>query len=186
MLDANQIAETVRAQDADPEVSASTLHYYVQVGILPPAVGRGRNSYTPEHLNRFRLARYLRREGLGLPQIREQLKDLSSTAVTAELLQRGSPGTPSRLAGAKPRMGAAPTSLRSGFSMPLSRSAPAAEAPSGRPKDSPRTLRFRGGFSLQVPPGASDEQISRLYTAVEAVLHEEVAPEQEPEQEVQE
>jgi hypothetical protein len=83
-------------------------------------------------------------------------------------------------------MGAAPTSLRSGFSTPLSRSAPAAEAPSGRPKDSPRTLRFRGGFSLQVPPGASDEQISRLYTAVEAVLHEEVAPEQEPEQEVQE
>jgi DNA-binding transcriptional MerR regulator len=105
MLDANQIAETVRAQDADPEVSASTLHYYVQVGILPPAVGRGRNSYTPEHLNRFRLARYLRREGLGLPQIREQLKDLSSTAVTAELLQRASPG-------ARPPRRSAPVSRR--------------------------------------------------------------------------
>ena len=58
MLDAKQIAEIVRTQDQDAEVTHSTLHYYVQVGILPPAVGRGRSGYTPEHLSRFRLARH--------------------------------------------------------------------------------------------------------------------------------
>jgi len=36
-------------------------------------------------------------------------------------------------------------------------------------------LRFRGGFSLQVPAGTTDEQIARLYTAVEAALNEEDA-----------
>jgi len=49
------------------------------------------------------------------------------------------------------------------------------EALRARGGETPRTLRFRGGFSLQVPQGKSDEQIARLYTAIEAVLAEEDA-----------
>src|SRR5438270_6987407 len=80
MLDAKQIAEIVRRQDHDQAVSPSTLHYYVQVGILPPAVGRGRSGYTPDHLTRFRLARRLRRHGTALADIRHRLQDMSSAA----------------------------------------------------------------------------------------------------------
>src|SRR5215831_6326062 len=85
MLDARQIAEVVRTRDGDQEVSASTLHYYVQVGILPPAVGRGRSSYTPEHLSRFRLARRLKRQGVGLADIRERLTAMNAGEVAAEM-----------------------------------------------------------------------------------------------------
>src|SRR6266700_8385669 len=85
MLDARQIAEIVRTQDQDSEVSPSTLHYYVQVGILPPAIGRGRSGYTPEHLSRFRLARRLKREGAGLAEIRRRLGRMTPGEIAAQL-----------------------------------------------------------------------------------------------------
>src|SRR2546423_659964 len=96
MLDAKQIAEIVRRQDRDLEVSSSTLHYYVQVGILPPAVGRGRSGYTPDHLTRFRLARRLRRQGSALAEIRERLRDMSPAAVASELAGPGEQASPAR------------------------------------------------------------------------------------------
>lgn len=176
MLDAGEIAQIVREQDGDAEVSPSTLHYYVQVGILPGAVGRGRNGYTPEHLSRFRLARHLRREGLGLAEIRNRLTGLTPEKISAELarLQR-QPSPPAVGApAAQP-----PVAAGSGRSVSLDRRAAAtryslaSEALSARPGDAPRTLRFRGGFSLQVPAGTSDDQIARLYAAVEAALNEE-------------
>ena len=168
MLDAKQIAEIVRRQDRDPEVSASTLHYYVQVGILPPAVGRGRSGYTPEHLTRFRLARRLKREGAGLAQIRERLAPMSPEQMAAELA-RGEPA-PYTLAARAPALlreqpAAPPPGAATRYSI-------ATDALRERRGETPRTLRFRGGFSLQVPAGTSDEQIARLYTAIEAVLAE--------------
>lgn len=173
MLDARQIASIVREKDRDDDVSPSTLHYYVQVGILPPAIGRGRSSYTPEHLTRFRLARYLKRQGLGLPAIRERLGRLSQEAVAAELAraewlwghsQRPAPRP-------NPRSGVTEVDPNSRYSL-------AAEALRARQGDTPRTLRFRGGFSLQVPPGTSDERIARLYAVIDAALE---APEPEGE-----
>ena len=172
MLDARQIAEIVRTQDQDAEVGPSTLHYYVQVGILPPAVGRGRSGYTPDHLSRFRLARRLKREGAGLAEIRQRLGRMTSGEIAAELA--GSAATMY----ADPR----PAShvLREPGPPPLgpphdptTRYAIAAEALRARPDGTPRTLRFRGGFSLQVPAGTGDEQIARLYTAIEAALNDE-------------
>src|SRR5262249_57519119 len=95
MLDAREIAEIVRKADRDQEVSPSTLHYYVQVGILPPAVGRGRSGYTPEHLTRFRLARHLKRHGAGLAEIRARLGGMTPEQVATELAvlhrERGRP-----------------------------------------------------------------------------------------------
>jgi DNA-binding transcriptional MerR regulator len=138
MLDARQIAEVVRTRDGDLEVSPSTLHYYVQVGILPPAVGRGRSGYTPEHLSRFRLARRLKREGVALAGIRERLTAMSAGDVAAQMSS----------------------------AVLLSEEAPAAAA-------TPRTLRFRGGYSLQVPARTRDETVARLYAAIEALLEKE-------------
>jgi DNA-binding transcriptional MerR regulator len=174
MLDAKQIAEIVRQQDQDPDVGPSTLHYYVQVGILEPAVGRGRSGYTPEHLSRFRLARRLKREGVALARIRERLRDMSPAAVAAELAA-GRPGAPPMYLAA-PAAEAGPLVVHESTAAPLddaaSRYSIAAEALRARPGETPRTLRFRGGFSMQVPAGTSDEQIARLYTVIEAVLDE--------------
>jgi DNA-binding transcriptional MerR regulator len=173
MLDAKQIAEIVRQQDHDPEVSPSTLHYYVQVGILEPAVGRGRSGYTPEHLTRFRLARRLKREGVTLSRIRERLRVMSPGAVAAELAG-GGPGSEPLYAAAPPA-GPGTLELRepaAALDAAATRYSLAAEALRARPGDTPRTLRFRGGFSLQVPAGTPDEQIARLYTAIEAALDE--------------
>jgi len=174
MLDAKQIAEIVRQQDQDPDVGPSTLHYYVQVGILEPAVGRGRSGYTPEHLSRFRLARRLKRQGVALARIRERLRDMSPAAVAAELAAV-QPGT-APLYRAAPPAAAGPLVVRESAAAPLDEAATrytiATEALRARSGETPRALRFRGGFSLQVPAGTSDEQIARLYTAIEAVLDE--------------
>jgi len=174
MLDARQIAEIVRKEDRDQEVSPSTLHYYVQVGILPPAVGRGRSGYTPEHLTRFRLARHLKRHGAGLAEIRARLGGMTPEQVATELAvlhrERGQPYAMHSAPTYAPREPAAPDSGEA-----VSPYVVAAEALRARGGDTPRTLRFRGGFSLQVPAGTSDEQIARLYTAVEAALNEEDA-----------
>ena len=176
MLDAKQIAEIVRQQDQDPDVGPSTLHYYVQVGILEPAVGRGRSGYTPEHLSRFRLARRMKRQGVALARIRERLRDMSPAAVAAELAASRRGGEPVYLA---PAAEPGPLLMRESAAAPLDEAATrytiATEALRVRPGDTPRTLRFRGGFSLQVPPGTSDEQIARLYTAIEAALDVAVA-----------
>jgi DNA-binding transcriptional MerR regulator len=171
MLDAKQIAEIVRRQDHDQQVSPSTLHYYVQVGILPPAVGRGRSGYTPEHLSRFRLARRLRRQGSALAEIRERLRDMSHADVASELgaAEHEAP-PPYRLAPPTPLLAAEAASPV--LDEAATRYSIATEALRARSGDTPRTLRFRGGFSLQVPAGTDDEQIARLYTAIEAVLEE--------------
>jgi len=174
MLDARQIAEIVRKQDRDPQVSPSTLHYYVQVGILPPAVGRGRSGYTPEHLTRFRLARHLKRQGAGLAEIRARLGGMTSEQVATELgLLHAERSRPHPMRSAAAYMLTEPAAPDSGDV--VSPYVIAAEALRARGGDTPRSLRFRGGFSLQVPAGTSDEQIARLYTAVETALNEEGA-----------
>lgn len=185
MLDAKQIAEIVRRQDQDHEVGPSTLHYYVQVGILPPAVGRGRSGYTPEHLTRFRLARRMKRQGAALAVIRERLRGMSPAQVASELaaelpaVEADAPARYGRVQAAPLVLGEA---VRPPFDDAATRYSLATEALRARPGgDTPRTLRFRGGFSLQVPAGTSDEQIARLYTAIEAALDqaEPAAPEKE-------
>ena len=174
MLDAKQIAEIVRTRDMDREVSPSTLHYYVQVGILPPAVGRGRSGYTPEHLTRFRLARQLKRQGAGLAEIRARLGAMTAEQVATELAAlHGERSRPLRMRSAQTYVLREPAAPDSGDA--VSPYVIAAEALRARSGDTPRTLRFRGGFSLQVPTGTTDEQIARLYTAVEAALNEEDA-----------
>jgi DNA-binding transcriptional MerR regulator len=152
MLDASDLAAAVLKLDGDREATESTVHYYTQVGILPPAVNRGKRGYTPEHLARFRVARALRRGGRPLSEIRTHLSNLERDDLTREL----------REVSAK-RRSARPSTL-------LTRDSLVHDALGARTGSMPRSLRFAGGFALQCPPGASDELVADLYTSVEAVL----------------
>ena len=167
MLDAEDLAAAVRKLDRDTEVSESTVHYYTQAGILPPAIGRGRHGYTPEHLARFRLARRLRRAGSGLGEIRKQVTSLSPHDLATALTK-----VPEQTKGRSTKAGKARSSqVGPAVGDPLVESA--LQALSGR---LPRTIRFPEGYSLSCPPEASDQLIARLYSAIENVLSEEAPP----------
>ncbi len=155
------MARLVRESDRDEEVTARTVHYYTQVGILPPAMGRGRGAFSPEHLARFRLARQLRREGKSLADIRTELDSLSRKDV-AKLTSRYEESL-------TPSLDAELTALKV-------QSEYLASAARMTTKDSrsPRTLRFRGGFALQVPASVADDAAARIYAAVERVIEKEV------------
>jgi DNA-binding transcriptional MerR regulator len=167
MLDAEDLAAAVRKLDKDTEVSKSTVHYYTQAGILPSAIGRGRHSYTPEHLARFRLARRLRRTGLGLGDIRQQVSSLGREELAIALQD-----VPAKTKGRSVKAGKAKSSQASpAAGDPLV--APALRALPGR---LPRTIRFPEGYSLTCPPEASDQLIARLYSTIETLLRDEASP----------
>jgi DNA-binding transcriptional MerR regulator len=163
MLDAEDLAGAVRKLDHDNEVSESTVHYYTQAGILPPAIGRGRHSYTPEHLARFRLARRLRHRGLGLADIRKRVSSLSREQLVTAFPELGG-----RRTGKVRKAKSAPASAA--VSDPL-----VAHALRALPGKLPRTLRFPHGYSLSCPPQASDELIARLYATIEPLLRDEAS-----------
>jgi DNA-binding transcriptional MerR regulator len=168
MIDANEMARLVRERDGDEEVSSSTVHYYTQLGILPPALGRGKGAFAPEHLARFRLARQLRRQGRSLSEIREELgslprRELTTLIAESEAVRGASPPPLTVAASSRAGRGAA------------TRQAKAAASPSTTNRPGTRTLRFRGGFALQVPPSVPDEAVGRIYAAVERVLEKETA-----------
>jgi DNA-binding transcriptional MerR regulator len=167
MLDAEDLAAAVRKLDRDTEVSKSTVHYYTQAGILPSAIGRGRHSYTPEHLARFRLARRLRRTGLGLDDIRKQVSSLGREELVTALQD-----VAEQKKGPSPKAGSAKSSQAGSTAGDLL-VAPALRALPGR---LPRTLRFPEGYSLTCPPDASDELIARLYSTIERLLRDEASP----------
>jgi DNA-binding transcriptional MerR regulator len=163
MLDAEDLAGAVRKLDHDNEVSQSTVHYYTQAGILPPAIGRGRHSYTPEHLARFRLARRLRHGGLGLADIRKRVSSLSREQLVTAFPELAD-GRTAKVRKAK----SAPA--RDAVGDPL-----VAHALRALPGKLPRTLRFPHGYSLSCPPQASDELIARLYATIEPLLRDEAS-----------
>lgn len=58
-------------------VSARTVRYYIQQGLLPPPEARGPGAhYSSEHLYRIRLIKRLQREHLPLAEIRRRLDEL--------------------------------------------------------------------------------------------------------------
>jgi DNA-binding transcriptional MerR regulator len=181
VLDAEDVAAAVRKLDRDSKVSESTVHYYTQAGILPPAIGRGPHSYTPEHVALFRLARRLRRSGLGLGDIRKRVSSLSREQIASALGNSGGEGRSTRnparpLHGPSGHKGRS-SKVRKGTS--LRANAPAsdplvAEALRALPGKLPRTLRFPQGYSLSCPPEASDALIATLYATIQNVLRDDV------------
>jgi DNA-binding transcriptional MerR regulator len=76
-------------QDLEQESGASgrTIRYYISLGLLQPAFGRGKTStYDTDHLLRLKLIQRLKEERQPLNDIREQLSHLSSDDV-ARILQ---------------------------------------------------------------------------------------------------
>jgi DNA-binding transcriptional MerR regulator len=68
------------AQQAD--VSARTVRYYVQRGLLPAPVFRGRDTvYSPEHLLRLKAIRRLQEQFLPLDAIQQELERCSPEAL---------------------------------------------------------------------------------------------------------
>jgi DNA-binding transcriptional MerR regulator len=59
-------------------VSGRTIRYYITLGLLPPAHGRGPSAtYDQEHLNRLQVIRLLRDEHIPLAEIGTRLAELS-------------------------------------------------------------------------------------------------------------
>lgn len=60
-------------------VSRRTIHFYIQQGLLPPALGAGLAArYTDEHLLRLKLIPYFRYQGKRLDEIRKIFQENSS------------------------------------------------------------------------------------------------------------
>jgi len=85
--------DTLTLQDLcdQASVSARTVRYYIQQGLLPPAEGSGPGtSYGKEHLDRLQLVLRLKNQHLPLAEIRRRLDGLSPEDVVS-LLQGPGP-----------------------------------------------------------------------------------------------
>jgi DNA-binding transcriptional MerR regulator len=71
------------------KVTARTVHYYIQQGLLPPSGSTGPGArYSEEHLDRIKLIRLLQNEHLPLAEINRRLRSLSADQVRSLLQQR--------------------------------------------------------------------------------------------------
>ena len=78
------------------DVSARTVRYYIQQGLLPAPESRGPGAhYGEEHLDRLRLIRRMQREHLPLAEIRRRLEGLAAGEIR-ELLARERPRSSAR------------------------------------------------------------------------------------------
>ena len=56
-------------------ISRRSVHYYVQRGLVPPSLGRGRGHYyTDDHLERIRAVKKLQSMGLSLEEIERRFR----------------------------------------------------------------------------------------------------------------
>ena len=165
MLRAEDLAAAARDLDGDV-VNHRTVHFYTQAGILPEAIGRGRNAYTPEHLVRFRIARKWAREGRKISEIRKRMATLTSRDVAAELADLPQADRPETFAMA--------AFSDEHFSSPLTGRNPeramALSALSSKAGAGARTLRFPGHYALSVPEGADDATVADIYSSVTQAL----------------
>jgi DNA-binding transcriptional MerR regulator len=76
-LDINQLCDRA-------DVTSRTVYFYVQQGLLPPAIGAGPAArYTTGHLARLQLIRLLQKQHLPLAEIAKRIRPLSDDQVAA-------------------------------------------------------------------------------------------------------
>lgn len=89
---------TIRELAALAGVTRRTVHYYIELGLLPPPIGRGRHSYyTMEHLRRLRIIRQLRRYFYPLKYIKQVLQIKSVARLEEELARDLAPPREARV-----------------------------------------------------------------------------------------
>jgi DNA-binding transcriptional MerR regulator len=77
---------TLADLERESGASGRTIRYYISLGLLQPAYGRGKlATYDSDHLLRLRLIQRLKEERLPLNDIREKLAHLSSEDVARVL-----------------------------------------------------------------------------------------------------
>jgi len=144
-------------------VTARTVRYYVQQGLLPsPGLGAGAR-YGQGHLARLRLIRRLQSEHLPLAEIRRRLEALDDHAVQALLEQPGtSAGAPADSAVDYVRAVLGGSSAGPSVRHEPPRSAPAPQVP---PSPSPRT------GPVPRPATADRAQWERIALTADVELH---------------
>ncbi len=79
-------------------VSARTVRYYVQRGLLPAPEFRGRDTtYGPEHLARLRAIKRLQEAWLPLDQIQTELEGRTEAEIDALAIGRAEPAPPAEV-----------------------------------------------------------------------------------------
>jgi DNA-binding transcriptional MerR regulator len=80
------IRYTLADLERESGASGRTIRYYISLGLLQPAYGRGKQAtYDSDHLLRLQLIQRLKEERLPLNDIREKLANLSSEDVARVL-----------------------------------------------------------------------------------------------------
>jgi DNA-binding transcriptional MerR regulator len=76
---------------AEAGVTARTVHFYIQQGLLPPAGSQGPGAkYDLGHMARLKLIKLLQKEHLPLSEIRRQLESLDDAKVQALVSEQSS------------------------------------------------------------------------------------------------
>jgi DNA-binding transcriptional MerR regulator len=141
------------------DVTARTVRYYVQQGLLPsPGLGAGAR-YSPRHLDRLRLIRRLQREHLPLAEIRRRLEGLDDASI------RSFADAPVRRSAAA--LGSAVDYVRAALRKSPSRSSP---APARGAK--PGTHRTAAALPSPPRPPATDRaQWERIALSPDVEIH---------------
>jgi len=171
-------------------VTARTVRYYVQQGLLPaPGMGPG-TKYGRGHLDRLRLVRRLQKEHLPLAEIRKHLVRLDDAQVAAALLATSdrqaarAPLAASARGPQGPRDSVADyvTGVLSGSPMPARRLAMSAPASRGEPGSAPyerdRWDRFRLTDDVEIHvrrplSRETNRRVEKLLEAARDILGEE-------------
>jgi hypothetical protein len=168
MINAKTIADIISVSENDPGFTVRMVRIYKEKGLIPSALGRGRDAYTPEHLQIVREVRRLRREEhLSYAEIKERNLKIpgnygSSDNVVSQNSFLASAVSPLLLSSAQSYKG-------------LNVDSPSyvAQALHSQQKSS-RTVKFRlgdsSGIKMQFPPEASDQLIETVYNAVQDAL----------------
>ena len=140
---------------AAADVTPRTVHFYIQLGLLPRAGTPGPGSrYGSEHLARLRLIRLLQQEHLPLAEIRQRLEPLDRTEIERLLREYG--GKP------EPPASSAADYIRGVLE---------GRGPAGQPPGLQRRRQTMVPNTQTLPKGAERSQWERISLCPDVELH---------------
>ena len=159
------------------KVSARTIRYYIQQGLLPAPETRGPGAhYAQEHVDRLRLIRRLQGEHLPLSEIRKRIEKLSPQEVKRILATDAErpPDSASDYVRRVLREGAAPYAMRSVAELSVRRSnLPRDQSPSSYQRSQWERFTLAPDVELHIRrPGSREDnrKIERLLEAAREIF----------------